>query len=230
MDRRTTERSTSDSLDDVSWFQKAAIQLYRRNVLLLHTSCDSVLLGLASKYLLWPKSWQALHLQIWPQMIVTSLFVTTARWYHCQTSWSSKSWLKVALFYRALCQNYAIHSLSGTGWPGVLPRVLSIADATQIQLSVRRVDEVGRIPEIDRACCKVHHLQPPGIYAHMWPSTHKPPTCCILSKLRLIHHHGTHLLLIRMVLLFSQSDFPVQSYELLNVNNTQHDFDCTRYL
>jgi len=33
-----------------------------------------------------------------------------------------------------------------------------------------------------------------------------------------------------MVLLFSQSDFPVQSYELLNVNNTQLDFDRTRYL
>lgn len=50
----------------------------------------------------------------------------------------------------------------------MLPRVLSIADATQIQLSVRRVDEVGRIPEIDRACCKVHYLEPPGIYTHMF--------------------------------------------------------------
>lgn len=50
----------------------------------------------------------------------------------------------------------------------MLPRVLSIADATQIQLSVRRVDEVGRIPEIDRTCCKVHHLEPPGIYTHMF--------------------------------------------------------------
>ena len=51
MDRRTTERSTSDSLGDVSWIQKAALQLYRRNVPLLHTSRyviprDSVLPGL----------------------------------------------------------------------------------------------------------------------------------------------------------------------------------------
>ena len=46
-------------------------------------------------------------------------------------------------------------------------------------------------------------------------------TCHILSKLRLIHHQRTHILLIRMVLLFSQSDFPVQSYEFLNVNNTE---------
>jgi len=47
-DHRMTERSTSDSLGDVSWIQKAALQLYRRNVPLLHTSryvtaCDSVL-------------------------------------------------------------------------------------------------------------------------------------------------------------------------------------------
>jgi len=52
-DRRTTERSTSDSLGDISWIQKAALQLYRRNGPLLHTSryiyiitCDSVLPGL----------------------------------------------------------------------------------------------------------------------------------------------------------------------------------------
>ena len=49
--RRTTERSTSDSLGDVSLIQKAALQLYRRNVPLLHTSRyviprDSVLPGL----------------------------------------------------------------------------------------------------------------------------------------------------------------------------------------
>ena len=63
----------------------------------------------------------------------------------------------------------------------------------------------------------------------MWPSSHKPPTCHILSKLRLIHYQRTHLLLIGMVLLFSQLDFPVQSYEPLNVNNTQLDFDRTWY-
>ena len=34
----TNERSTSDSLGDVSWIQKSALQLYRRNVPLLHTS------------------------------------------------------------------------------------------------------------------------------------------------------------------------------------------------
>ena len=33
-----TERSTSDSLGDVFLIQKAALQLYRRNVPLLHTS------------------------------------------------------------------------------------------------------------------------------------------------------------------------------------------------
>ena len=33
-----TERSTSDSLGNVSWIQKAALQLYRRNVPLLHTA------------------------------------------------------------------------------------------------------------------------------------------------------------------------------------------------
>ena len=38
MDRRTTERSISDSLGNFSWIQKAALQLYRRNVPLLHTS------------------------------------------------------------------------------------------------------------------------------------------------------------------------------------------------
>jgi len=37
-DRRTTERSTSDCLGDVSWIQKATLQLYRKNVSLLHTS------------------------------------------------------------------------------------------------------------------------------------------------------------------------------------------------
>ena len=33
-----TECSTSDSLADVSWVQKAALQVYRRNLPLLHTS------------------------------------------------------------------------------------------------------------------------------------------------------------------------------------------------
>ena len=35
---RTTEHLTSDSLGNVSWIQKAILQLYRKNVLLLHTS------------------------------------------------------------------------------------------------------------------------------------------------------------------------------------------------
>ena len=38
MDHRMIERSTSDSLGDVSWVQNATLQLYRRNVPLLHTS------------------------------------------------------------------------------------------------------------------------------------------------------------------------------------------------
>jgi len=51
MNRRMIERSKSDSLGNVSWVQKAALQLYRRNVPLLHTSsyviaCDLVLPGL----------------------------------------------------------------------------------------------------------------------------------------------------------------------------------------
>jgi len=37
-DCRTTEHLTSDSLGDDSWVQKAALQLCRRNVPLLHTS------------------------------------------------------------------------------------------------------------------------------------------------------------------------------------------------
>jgi len=37
-DRRTTKRSTSDSLGNISWIQKSTLQLYRRNVSLLHTS------------------------------------------------------------------------------------------------------------------------------------------------------------------------------------------------
>jgi len=50
-DRRTTERLTSDSLGDVSLIQIATLQLYGRNVPLLHTSRyviprDSVLPGL----------------------------------------------------------------------------------------------------------------------------------------------------------------------------------------
>ena len=58
----------------------------------------------------------------------------------------------------------------------------------------------------------------------------KPTIRHILSKLRLIHCQRAHLLLITMVLLIFQSDFPVQSYELFNANNTQVDFDRTRYL
>jgi len=58
----------------------------------------------------------------------------------------------------------------------------------------------------------------------------KLTTRSILLKLRLIHLQRAHLLLITMVLLFFQSDFPVQSNELLNANNTQVDFDHTRYL
>jgi len=58
----------------------------------------------------------------------------------------------------------------------------------------------------------------------------KPTTRRILLKLRLIHRQRAHLLLITMVLLFFQLDFPLQSYELLNANNTQVDFDRTRYL
>ena len=51
MDCRTTECSTSDSLGDISLIQKAALQLYRRNVPFLHmsrhvTACDSALPGL----------------------------------------------------------------------------------------------------------------------------------------------------------------------------------------
>ena len=51
MDCGMTERLTTDSLDDVSWVQKAALQPYRRNVPLFHKSkCvnahDSVLPGL----------------------------------------------------------------------------------------------------------------------------------------------------------------------------------------
>jgi len=38
MDRRTTECLTSDSLGDISWVQKATLQLYWRNMPLLHTS------------------------------------------------------------------------------------------------------------------------------------------------------------------------------------------------
>ena len=64
----------------------------------------------------------------------------------------------------------------------------------------------------------------------MWPAMEKPTTRSILSKLRLIHRQREHLLLITMVLLFFQSDFPVQTYELLNANNTQLDFDRTRYI
>ena len=45
MDCRMTDCSTSDSLGDVSWVQKDDLQLYRRNVPLLHmsryvTACD----------------------------------------------------------------------------------------------------------------------------------------------------------------------------------------------
>jgi len=54
-DRRTTEYSTSDSLGDISWISEATLQLFRRNVPLLHTSryiipCDSVLPSLPPRY------------------------------------------------------------------------------------------------------------------------------------------------------------------------------------
>ena len=39
--RGTTEHSTSDSLGDVSWVQKAALQLWRKNVPLLPTSTQA---------------------------------------------------------------------------------------------------------------------------------------------------------------------------------------------
>jgi len=64
-------------------------------------------------------------------------------------------------------------------------------------------------------------------YVTSYGKTNRSP---ILSKLRLIHRQREHLLLITMVLLVFQSDFPVQSYELLNANNTQVDFNCTQYL
>ena len=50
---------------------------------------------------------------------------------------------------------------------------------------------------------------------YFWPSPHKPPTCRILSKPRLIHHQRTHLLLIRIVLLFLKRTFlcKVMSFE-----------------
>ena len=38
IDPTTTERSTSDSLGNISWIQKATLQLYRSNVPHLHTS------------------------------------------------------------------------------------------------------------------------------------------------------------------------------------------------
>jgi len=62
------------------------------------------------------------------------------------------------------------------------------------------------------------------------PAMEKPTIRGILSKLRFIHHQRVHLLLITMVLLYFQWDFPVQSYELLNANNTQFDFDRTQGL
>jgi len=58
----------------------------------------------------------------------------------------------------------------------------------------------------------------------------KPTIRGIWSKLRLVYRQRAHLLLITMVLLFFQSDFPVQSYELLNANNMQVDFDRTQDL
>ena len=47
----------------------------------------------------------------------------------------------------------------------------------------------------------------------------KPTTRSILSKLRLIHLQRAHILVITMVLLFFQSDFPVQSWA----------FECEQY-
>jgi len=41
---------------------------------------------------------------------------------------------------------------------------------------------------------------------------------------------SAHLLLIRMALLFCQSNFPVQDYEFLNANNTPVDLDRMWYL
>jgi len=61
-DYRTTERSTSDSLGNVSWVQKATLQLYRRNVPFLHTSRyviahDSVIPGLPRVSIANDKRW-----------------------------------------------------------------------------------------------------------------------------------------------------------------------------
>jgi len=58
----------------------------------------------------------------------------------------------------------------------------------------------------------------------------KLTTRSILLKLRFIHLQRAHFLLITMVLFIFQSDLPGQSNELLNANNTQVDFDPTRYL
>ena len=62
-DCTTTERSTLDRLGDVSWSQKADLQLYRRNVPLLHTSryviaCDSV-------YQAFPESHAVTYQDMW---------------------------------------------------------------------------------------------------------------------------------------------------------------------
>jgi len=43
--------------------------------------------------------------------------------------------------------------------------------------------------------------------------------------MRLVYHQRANLLLIKMVLLFFQLDFPVQSYQFLNAYSTQVDLD-----
>ena len=92
--------------------------------------------------------------------------------------------------------------------------------------------------ELTRAMCALELGQCINILIYRNTDNHnnyvtgygKPTIRRILSKQRLIHRQRAHLLLIRMVILFFQSDFSVQSCELLNVNNMQVDFDCTRYL
>jgi len=83
------------------------------------------------------------------------------------------------------------------------------------------------IPFPQRSMCTMTVL---ALLVKMWPAQHKSGLRRKLTKLRLMHHQIANLLLIRMVLLFFQSDFPVQSYEPLNANNTQVDLDRTRYL
>ena len=87
-DCRTTERSTSDSLGDVSWIQKAALQLYRRNGMCHSSTCPGTSFHMTQFYQAFP----TLVLQATDAGVRRPGYEATTllRTYFCYCCWSAQ--------------------------------------------------------------------------------------------------------------------------------------------